>query len=129
MYIKCLCKHHLNGCAVIYSRCFNILLYTAWIISIFAKDIFVNIFEAFMVISDCVCVCVCVFECVHFVTQSCPTLCNPMSCSLPGFSVHGILQARVLEPVAISYSRESSRPKDLTRISCVSCIGQHLLYH
>ena len=36
--------------------------------------------------------------------QSCPTLCDPMACSLPGFSVHGILQARTLEWVAISFS-------------------------
>ena len=36
--------------------------------------------------------------------QSCPTLCNPMDCSLPGFSIHGILQARTLECVAISFS-------------------------
>ena len=39
------------------------------------------------------------------VAQSCPTLCNPVDCSLPGFSVHGILQARILEWVAISFSR------------------------
>ena len=39
------------------------------------------------------------------VTQSCPTLCDPMDCSLPGFSVYGIFQARVLEWVAISFSR------------------------
>ena len=44
--------------------------------------------------------------------QSCPTLCNPTDCSLPGFSLHGILQARILEWTAISYSRGSSRPKD-----------------
>ena len=44
--------------------------------------------------------CVCVL-----VTQSCPTLCDPMNCSSPGSSVHGILQARVLEWVAISFSR------------------------
>ena len=47
------------------------------------------------------------------VAQSCPTLCNPMDCSLPGSSVHGILQARILEWVAISFSRGSSRPRDL----------------
>ena len=41
------------------------------------------------------------------VAQSCPTLCDPMDCSLPGFSVHGILQARTLEWVAISFSRHS----------------------
>ena len=48
------------------------------------------------------------------VAQSCPTLCNPMDCSLPGFSVHGIFQARVLEWVAISFSRGSSQPRDRT---------------
>ena len=47
------------------------------------------------------------------VAQSCPTLCNPVDCSLPGFSVHGILQARILEWVTISFSRGSSRPGDL----------------
>ena len=41
-------------------------------------------------------------------TQSCPTLCDPMDCSLPGSSVHRILQARILEWVAISFSRGSS---------------------
>ena len=44
------------------------------------------------------------------VSQSCPTLCNPMVCSLPGSSVHGILQSRILECVAISFSRGSSQP-------------------
>ena len=42
------------------------------------------------------------------VTQSCPTLCNPMDCNLLGFSVHGILQARILEWIAISFSKGSS---------------------
>ena len=46
------------------------------------------------------------------VTQSCPTLCDPMDCTLPGYSVHGILQARILEWVAISFSRGFSRPRD-----------------
>ena len=45
------------------------------------------------------------------VTQSCPTLCDPMDCCLPASSIHGIL-ARVLEWVAISFSRRSSRPRD-----------------
>ena len=53
------------------------------------------------------------------VTQSCPTLCDPMDCSLPGSSVHGILQARVLEWVAISFSRASSRPRDQTQVSLI----------
>ena len=49
--------------------------------------------------------------------------CNPMDYSPPGFSVHGILQARILEWVGISFSRGSSQPKDPTHISCVSCTG------
>ena len=46
------------------------------------------------------------------VTQSCPTLCDPMDCSLPDSSIHGIFQARILEWVAISFSRGSSLPRD-----------------
>ena len=46
------------------------------------------------------------------VTQSCPTLCDPVDSSLPGSSVHEILQARILEWVAISFSRGSSRPRE-----------------
>ena len=53
------------------------------------------------------------------VAQSCPTSCDPMDCSLPGSSVHGILQARMLEWVAIPFSRGSSWPRDWTWISCV----------
>ena len=48
------------------------------------------------------------FESESEVTQSCPTLFDPMDCSLPGFSVHGIFHATVLEQVAISFSRVSS---------------------
>ena len=51
------------------------------------------------------------------VTQSCPTLCDPTDCNLPGFSIHGIFQARILEWVAISFSRGSSRPRDRTQVS------------
>ena len=51
-------------------------------------------------------------------------LCDPMDCSPPGSSVHGILQARKLEWVAMPSSRESSPPRDRIHISWVSCIGQ-----
>ena len=51
------------------------------------------------------------------VTQSCPTLCNPMDCSLPGFSVHGIFQAKILEWGAISFSKRSAQPRDWTPVS------------
>ena len=61
--------------------------------------------------------------------QSCLTLCDPVECSLPGSSVHGILQARVLEWVAMSSARGSSWPRDRTCMSFVSCIGRRVLYH
>ena len=61
--------------------------------------------------------------------QSCPTLCDPIDCSPPGSSVHGTLQARILEWIATPSSRGPSRPKDRTCISYVSCIGRQVLYH
>ena len=51
------------------------------------------------------------------VAQSCPTLCDPMDCNLPGSSIHGIFQAKVLEWVAIFFFRESSWPRDWTQVS------------
>ena len=64
---------------------------------------------------------VCSYVCV----QSCLTLCDTMNCSLPGSSFHVIFQARVLKWVAISYSRGSSHPRDLTH---VSWIGRQIFY-
>ena len=61
-----------------------------------------------------------VLESESKVAQSCPTLCNPMDCSLPDSSIHGIFQARVLEWVAISFSRGSSWPSDWTRVSLIA---------
>ena len=54
------------------------------------------------------------------VTQSCPTLCDPMDCSPPGSSVHGILQARILEWVAIPFARGSCWSRDQNQISCIA---------
>ena len=54
------------------------------------------------------------------VTQSCLTLCNPMDCSPPSFTVHGILQARILEWVAISFCRGPSWLRDWTRVSHIA---------
>ena len=59
--------------------------------------------------------------------QSYPTLCDPMDCNPPGFSVLGTLQARILELVAIYFSRGSSSPRDQTCV-LVSCIGRQVLY-
>ena len=55
--------------------------------------------------------------------QSCPTLCNPMDCSLLGSSVHRILQAGILKWVAMPSSRGLSQPRDQTCLSCGSCIA------
>ena len=54
------------------------------------------------------------------VAPLCPTLCNPTDCSPPGSSVYGISQARILEWVAIPFSRGSSRPRDWTQLSCTA---------
>ena len=61
----------------------------------------------------------------HAFAQSYPTHCDPLYCIPPGSSVHGVFQARILEWVASSSSRRSSRPRDRT---CISCIGRRVLY-
>ena len=72
-----------------------------------------------------VCMCVCVCVC----TQSRLILCGSMDCILPGPSVYGIFQARILEWVAVSSSRGSFQRRDCTQVSCVSCIGSRIFYH
>ena len=67
--------------------------------------------------------CVCVFA------QSCPNLCDSMDCSTPGSSVHGILQARILEWLAISSSRGASWCRDQAPVPWGFCIGRQILYH
>ena len=75
--------------------------------------------------------------CVHFKNkivlsakslQSCPTLCDPMDCSPPDSSILGVLQARVLEWVAVPSSRGSSQHRDGTHLSYVSCIGRQVFF-
>ena len=58
-------------------------------------------------------------EWVSEVIQSCLTLCDPVDCSLPGSSIHGILQARILEWISISFSSRSFGPRDRTWVSCI----------
>ena len=69
------------------------------------------------------------YVCVSVCALSCLTLCDPIDCSPPGSSIHGISQARILEWVAISYSRGSSSPRDQNHLSCISCFGRQILYH
>ena len=66
--------------------------------------------------------------CLCTVTQLHPTLCNPVDCNPLPFSFHGSFQTRILEWVAISYSRGSSWFRDQTHVSCISCIGRQILY-
>ena len=77
--------------------------------------------------SPATCVHVCACLCVP--TQLCPTLWDAMDWSQPGSSVHGVSQERILEWVAISYSREYSLSRDWTHDSSISCIGRQILYH
>ena len=75
----------------------------------------------------CVCVCVCARAPACSVAQLYLPLWDPMDCSPPGSSIHEILQARILDWVAIFYSRGSSWPSDWTWVYCVSCIGRWIL--
>ena len=70
---------------------------------------------------------ICLLLCAQLL-QSCPTLCNSMDRRLPGYSVHGIFPARILEWVAMPSHKGSSWPRDQTHITCVSCIGRWVLY-
>ena len=67
--------------------------------------------------------------CTRLVAQLSLTLCDPMDSSPAGSSVPGILQARILEWVAMPSSRGSSRPRDWNWVSYISCIGRQILYH
>ena len=69
----------------------------------------------------------CTYFKVSVCMLSCTTLCDPTDWSLPGFSVHGILQTRTLEWVAMTSTRESSWPRDQVHVSYVSCIGRWVL--
>ena len=71
--------------------------------------------------------CVCIHVCVS--VQSCLTLCCSTDCSPPGSTVHGTSQTRILEWVAIFYSRGSSWPRDWTPVSCVYCTSRWIIYH
>ena len=65
-------------------------------------------------------ICIYQYESESEVAQSCPTLCDPMDCSLSGSSFHGIFQVRVLEWIAISFFRGYSQPRNRTRVSLIA---------
>ena len=80
-------------------------------------------FHCYYLITRVVC------ECVQSLSHACLTLFDSVDCSPPDSCVNGILQARILEWVAISFSRGFSWLTDQTHVSCVSCIGRWILYH
>ena len=88
-------------------------------------------FQIFRYVRNLIWICRCVYSALISLcalsVQSYLTLCDPMGCSSPGSSVQGIFQTRILECVAISSSRRSSRPRSWTHISYVSCIGMQIL--
>ena len=93
---------------------------------IYYAFVFTAIFAILPTVCECVCVCVCVCAQALSILQ---LFLTPVDCSPPGSSVHGILQARTLERVAMPSSRGSSPPTDWTHVSDVSCIGKKVLYH
>ena len=82
--------------------------------------IFYNYFSVFYKYNFSSLIVMCMSNVKVLVTQLCLTLCDPMDFSLPSSSAHGILQGRILEWVAIPFSRGSSQPRDLTQVSHVA---------
>ena len=83
--------------------------------------VYVMHIHIYIYVGLCIHICMIIYIlCGSLVIQLCPIPCNLMDCSIPGSSVHGISQARILEWVAISSSRGSSWPRDLTHISCIA---------
>ena len=95
---------------------------TAWFKSLPHLSVSLCLFPDLLTHTPQVILCVSILSCF-----SCIWLCNPMNYSLPGSSVHGILQARILEWVAMLSSRGSSRPRNGTSVSYASCIGRQVL--
>ena len=87
---------------------------------LFLNNLLLTIFMSLNVLSYLMCDNFIVFYKCSEVTQSCPSLWDPMDSSLPGSSIRGIFQARILEWVAIYFSRASSQPRDWTPVSCIA---------
>ena len=91
-----------------------------WVIALPSPHLFMEGLISRLTLPHSLLICPFLWAIVVLVTQSCPTLCDPMDCRLPGSSVHGILQVRILEWVAIPFSRGSSQPKNRTQVSCMT---------
>ena len=111
-----------------YSYVFNFwFLFCFWCLIVALSNFFFFFFTTLVILAQLLFLWGYVHACS--VTQSCLIHCDPMDCSLPGFSVHGIFQTRTLERAAISFSRGFSQPRDQTYISCGSYTGRRILHH
>ena len=103
---------------------FTLIYYPRRNVCITVRFMYIFFVKLYMVDFPCwiiyVCVCVCVYKSESEVVQSCLTLCNPVDCGPPDSSIRGILQTRVLEWVAISFSSRSSQPRDQMQVSCIA---------
>ena len=101
------------------SMCFTMFLYQVRLRTKLVLNFYILSLPLFATSVHAVCV-----KWLH----SCPTLCDPMDYSRPGSSVHGILQARMLERVAVPFSRGFSWPRDGTHVFCVCCISRWVVF-
>ena len=100
----------------------------SWIrnVGVWLAGVFPNVLK----FASSVCLWFLVVYCLVVLSHSvCPALCARKNCSPPGSPDHGIFQARILEWIAISFSKRFFRPRDWTHTFCVSCTGRQILYH
>ena len=124
------CGRSLSGCRLYYLMDFTVS-WSGLFLFLLKSPSYVHFYRSFLLITQFLiesCFKKIPGSLIYFsieseVAQLCPTLCDPMDCSLSGSSVRGIFQARVLEWIAISFSRGSSWPRDRTRVSCIA--GRH----
>jgi len=109
---------HLKPCSVTNFKILSCVSVSTISDCIYSFQLCLRFFDPRYCLSD-------ICTCVHAkLLPSCPTLCNPMDSSPLGCSVHGIIQARILEWAAMPFSKRSSQPRDQVHISYFSCIGK-----
>ena len=101
-----------RACCPAQGALFNVMWQPGWEGSLGRMDTCIRMAESLRCSPETITTLLADYESESEVAQLCLTLCDPMDCNPPGSSVHGIFQARVLEWIAISFSRGSSQPRD-----------------